>query len=61
MGPTSRPDIQVFFIETVDELEESHPGIFGHYGGYSRAVAVTNMLEVPKSFDHKSSQDGSDQ
>ncbi|CAI7605314.1 unnamed protein product [Penicillium glandicola] len=28
---------------TVDELEESHPGIFGPYGGYSRAVAITNM------------------
>ncbi|KAJ5470277.1 hypothetical protein N7530_007634 [Penicillium desertorum] len=28
---------------TVDELEELHPGIFGPYGGYSRAVAVTNM------------------
>ncbi|KGO68928.1 Major facilitator superfamily domain, general substrate transporter [Penicillium italicum] len=29
--------------ETVDELEDLHPGIFGPYGGYSRAVAVTNM------------------
>ncbi|QQK43315.1 Major facilitator superfamily domain, general substrate transporter [Penicillium digitatum] len=28
---------------TVDELEGLHPGIFGPYGGYSRAVAVTNM------------------
>ncbi|KAJ6132224.1 hypothetical protein N7471_007439 [Penicillium samsonianum] len=28
---------------TVDELEDLHPGIFGPYGGYSRAVAVTNM------------------
>ncbi|OQE22685.1 hypothetical protein PENFLA_c012G06662 [Penicillium flavigenum] len=28
---------------TVDKLEDLHPGIFGHYGGYSRAVAVTNM------------------
>ncbi|CAG7919284.1 unnamed protein product [Penicillium olsonii] len=29
--------------ETVDELEEQSPGIFGPYGGYSRAVAITNM------------------
>ncbi|CAI7671315.1 unnamed protein product [Penicillium crustosum] len=28
---------------TVDELEDLHPGIFGPYGGYSRAVAITNM------------------
>ncbi|KXG49863.1 Major facilitator superfamily domain, general substrate transporter [Penicillium griseofulvum] len=28
---------------TVDELENLHPGIFGLYGGYSRAVAITNM------------------
>ncbi|KAJ5958434.1 uncharacterized protein N7479_005584 [Penicillium vulpinum] len=28
---------------TVDELEDLYPGIFGPYGGYSRAVAVTNM------------------
>ncbi|KAJ5165250.1 uncharacterized protein N7500_007080 [Penicillium coprophilum] len=28
---------------TVDELETLHPGIFGPYGGYSRAVAITNM------------------
>lgn len=33
----------IFFAETVDELEDLHPGIFGPYGGYSRAVAVTNM------------------
>jgi MFS family permease len=29
--------------ETVDELEDQSPGIFGPYGGYSRAVAITNM------------------
>lgn len=29
--------------ETVDELEARHPGIFGPAGGYSRAMAVTNM------------------
>ncbi|CAG8117722.1 unnamed protein product [Penicillium salamii] len=29
--------------ETVDELEAQNPGIFGPYGGYSRAVAITNM------------------
>ncbi|CAG7965326.1 unnamed protein product [Penicillium salamii] len=29
--------------ETVDELEAQSPGIFGPYGGYSRAVAITNM------------------
>ncbi|KAL4748052.1 major facilitator superfamily domain-containing protein [Aspergillus terricola var. indicus] len=29
--------------EAVDKLEESHPGIFGMYGGYSRAVAITSM------------------
>ncbi|PKY04684.1 MFS general substrate transporter [Aspergillus campestris IBT 28561] len=29
--------------EAVDKLEESHPGIFGKYGGYSRAVAITSM------------------
>ncbi|KAJ5360542.1 hypothetical protein N7517_009733 [Penicillium concentricum] len=29
--------------KTVDELETLHPGIFGPYGGYSRAVATTNM------------------
>ncbi|KAJ5354039.1 hypothetical protein N7541_006603 [Penicillium brevicompactum] len=28
---------------TVDELEEQSPGIFGSHGGYSRAVAMTNM------------------
>lgn len=31
------------FAATVDELEDLHPGIFGPYGGYSRAVAITNM------------------
>ncbi|KAI9370351.1 MFS general substrate transporter [Aspergillus egyptiacus] len=29
--------------EAVDQLEESHPGIFGVHGGYSRAVAITSM------------------
>ncbi|KAJ5795004.1 hypothetical protein N7457_001603 [Penicillium paradoxum] len=29
--------------ETVDELEDLYPGIFGPYGGYSRAMAITNM------------------
>ncbi|KAL3476228.1 major facilitator superfamily domain-containing protein [Aspergillus californicus] len=29
--------------EAVDSLEERHPGIFGMYGGYSRAVAITSM------------------
>ncbi|KAJ5322616.1 hypothetical protein N7452_010905 [Penicillium brevicompactum] len=29
--------------ETVDELEEQSPGIFGSHGGYSRAVAMMNM------------------
>ncbi|PKX92268.1 MFS general substrate transporter [Aspergillus novofumigatus IBT 16806] len=29
--------------EAVDKLEECQPGIFGMYGGYSRAVAITSM------------------
>ncbi|KAL2824582.1 hypothetical protein BJY01DRAFT_256437 [Aspergillus pseudoustus] len=29
--------------EAVDKLEEDHPGVFGIYGGYSRAVAITSM------------------
>ncbi|KAK9859747.1 Major facilitator superfamily domain [Penicillium brevicompactum] len=29
--------------ETIDELEEQTPGMFGSHGGYSRAVAITNM------------------
>jgi hypothetical protein len=33
----------LLFAGTVDELENLHPGIFGFYGGYSRAVAITNM------------------
>ncbi|KAF9887346.1 hypothetical protein FE257_010341 [Aspergillus nanangensis] len=28
---------------TVDEIEANHPGIFGRNGGYSRALAITNM------------------
>ncbi|CDM29354.1 hypothetical protein DTO013E5_5294 [Penicillium roqueforti] len=28
---------------TVDELEDLHPGVFGPYGGYSRAISITNM------------------
>lgn len=30
-------------VEAVDELEARHPGIFGPSGGYSRAMAATNM------------------
>lgn len=36
-------DTNFFVLETVDELEAQNPGIFGPYGGYSRAVAITNM------------------
>lgn len=35
--------VSILFAATVDELEDLHPGIFGPYGGYSRAVAITNM------------------
>lgn len=35
--------IQLLDSETVDELEEQTPGIFGSHGGYSRVVAITNM------------------
>lgn len=27
----------------MDKLEARHPGIFGLRGGYSRAIAITNM------------------
>ncbi|KAE8312370.1 major facilitator superfamily domain-containing protein [Aspergillus transmontanensis] len=30
-------------VGAMEATEESHPGIFGKYGGYSRAVAITSM------------------
>ncbi|KAB8230317.1 major facilitator superfamily domain-containing protein [Aspergillus alliaceus] len=30
-------------VGTMEATEDSHPGIFGMYGGYSRAVAITSM------------------